>query len=396
MAVFVCVEKTRNWVFYHPINPIYSPPSSSSSSSSFLLLFPPPSHHHAGKWRKYLSLLAVALKQTSHFPRLNKLVNVRHQTHIRDMTHHHRPPPLSPCSKATALGALEVETRRLEGGTNANRDRLRVQGQRLGEIRQVLAVVEDALAHEIEGKDAVFAVGLRSEGGDDGALLDGGADADVVDAGADEHVVDEEGSNVRLVKVVDEGGVANFEGQDGRVGDVGEAVEVVALRVVGGAEGHVGMGDGQALEAVDALERDGLLEVHLCGLEALDVHQGVALDGDGEGLVPQVPRVEVDEGLVGGTVDLLGDVDEGHARLGLGHLERHDGRVRELILEVHDGVEALDDCGDGVGAGDGGVDGHLDGVRLGIGDGDAVDAQDGGVDLVLDNAGEPDEDAGCC
>ena len=269
-----------------------------------------------------------------------------------------------------------------------------MQRERLSEIRQRLSVVDDALAHKIEGEDTICAVGLLAQGQEDGRLGDICADADVVDSRADVHVVDVEGSDLSLLEEVGEGGVADLEGQHGGVGDVGVAVEVVAAGV--GGEGDVGLGDLEALEAVDAGEVDGLLEGDLCGLEALDVDEGLALDGDGQGRVPEVPRVEVDEGLEGGAVDLLGDVDDSQAGLGLGHAEGHDGGVRELVLEVHDGVEALDDGGDGVGAGYGRVDGDLHGVRLGVGDGDAIDAQGGLVDLILDDAGEPDEDAGGC
>ncbi|KFY93472.1 hypothetical protein V498_04411 [Pseudogymnoascus sp. VKM F-4517 (FW-2822)] len=297
-------------------------------------------------------------------------------------------PPRLTRALRRALGHIRAE-RLLERGTNANLGLLCVERERLLKVGELLAVVDDALADELEGQDAVLAVWLHGEGREDGALLDGGADADVVDSGADEHVVDVEGSDLGAVEVVAEGGVADLEGQDGGVGDVGEAVEVVAL-----AEGDVGLGHLEALEAVDALELDGLLEGHLGGLEALDVHERLALDGHEEGRVPEVPRVEVDEGLEIGAGDLLGDVDEGQAGLGLGHLERHDGGVWELVLEVHSGVEAVDDGGDGVGRRDRGVDGHQDGVRLGVGDGDAVNAQGGVVDLVLDDAGEPDEDAG--
>lgn len=287
----------------------------------------------------------------------------------------------------------DIETGLLERGTNTNLSRLCVERERLSKVSQRLAVVDDALAHEVEGQDAVIAVGLLLDGGEDGLLGDGGADADVVDSGADVHVVDVEGADLLLLKVVCEGGVADLEGEDGGVGDVGEAVEVVA---VDGRDVDAGLGHFEALEAVDAGESDGLLEGDLGGLEALDAHVSLALDGDGQGRVPEVPRVEVDEGLLGGAADLLGDVDEGQAGLGLGHAEGHDGSVGELVLEVHDGVEALNDGGDGVGGGDGGVDGNLDGVRLGVGDGDAIDAQGGLVDLVLDNAGEPDEYAECC
>lgn len=294
--------------------------------------------------------------------------------------------------RSDLFATAEIETSSLERGANTNANGLWVQAERLLEVRQDLAVVDDVGALEIEWQDTVGAVRLLLDTGEDWALLDGGADGDLVDTWADEHVVDEEGTDLLLLEEVGEGGVADLEGEDGLVGDVGDAVEVV----VGGGDVDGCARDGNALEAVDALESDGLLEVNLCGLEALDVNQGVALDGDGEGLVPQVPRVEVDEGLVGGAADVLGDVDDGETGLGLGHLEGHDGCVRELVLEVHDGVEAVNDSGDRVGRGDGGVDGDGDGVCLGVGDGDAVDAQGRAVDLVLDDAGEPDEDAVCC
>ncbi|KFY06471.1 hypothetical protein V491_08606, partial [Pseudogymnoascus sp. VKM F-3775] len=152
---------------------------------------------------------------------------------------------------------------------DTNRGSLDVERKRLGKVRKRLAVVDDAVAQKVEGEDTILAVGLHGHGTDDGALRDVGAHGDVVDSGADEHVVDKEGSDVRAIEVVCKGGIADLEGEDGRVGDVCVAVEVVAARV--GDDGDVGLCDLEALEAVDARKRDGLLEGDLCGLEALDV-----------------------------------------------------------------------------------------------------------------------------
>ncbi|KFY30330.1 hypothetical protein V493_01985, partial [Pseudogymnoascus sp. VKM F-4281 (FW-2241)] len=311
---------------------------------------------------------------------------------LQQATYNNHPPPTTLNSSALHLfRALSIKANLLKRLTDINLGRLGVQSQRLSEIRQGLAVVNDACAEEIEWEDSILAVGLPSESGDDRGLADVCADADVVDAGHDEHVVDEEGADALLLKVVCECRVADFEGEDRGVRDVGVAVEVVSAAV--GFELDVCLGHLEALEAVDALEDDGLLEADFGGFEALDAHVRLPLDGHGEGLVPEVVGVEVDEGLVGRAVDLLGDVDERHASLGLGHAQRHDRGVRELVLEVHDGVEAVDDSGDGVRARHGRVDGDLDGVGPGVGDVDAIDGQDGAVNLVLDDFGNPDEDA---
>lgn len=130
---------------------------------------------------------------------------------------------------------------------------LSMEAERVGEVRKRLAVVDDALAEELEGQDAGLAVGQARDGEEDGGLRDVGADGEVVDAGVEHHVVDEEGADPGAVEVVREGRVADLKRQDGGVRDVDEAVEVVAAGV--GRRGDVGGGDLQSLEAVEAWTR---------------------------------------------------------------------------------------------------------------------------------------------
>lgn len=118
----------------------------------------------------------------------------------------------------------------------------------MGEVWKRLALVDDALADELEGQDAGLAVWQGRDGEEDGGLGDVGAHGEVVDAGVEDHVVDEEGADLGAVEEVREGRVADLERQDRGVRDVDEAVEVVAAGVA--LDGDVGGGDVQALEAV--------------------------------------------------------------------------------------------------------------------------------------------------
>jgi hypothetical protein len=92
-----------------------------------------------------------------------------------------------------------------------------VAGERIGKVRERLAVVVDGLAAERKRKDALglIAVGLLAEGIEDGALVDGGAHRQrVLLAGVEYDVVDEDGadtlrlSGLGAEEVVVERGVA--------------------------------------------------------------------------------------------------------------------------------------------------------------------------------------------
>lgn len=120
---------------------------------------------------------------------------------------------------------------------------------------------------------------------------------------------------------------------------------------------------------------------------------GLALDGYAESLVQHVPGVEINIFLGRGSVDLLGDIDDGNAGVRLWHFKCRERRMWELVLEVHLRGEAIDGGMDGVAAGNSGVDGDGNSVGARVGHADPLDGQYGIVDLLLDHFRDGDEEA---
>jgi hypothetical protein len=187
----------------------------------------------------------------------------------------------------------------------------------------------------------------------------------------------------------------NLNGQNRRVGDGDEAVEVVVVLI--GLGGDLGVGDLEAGKVVQAGELKSLLvgdTVVACN--AADADGGVALDSDADGLLAEKHGVEGGEGLHVGNFDpLVGDVDGlqlGRGRLG--EVEKDEGGVRLDVLEVHLRPEGSDLCADAAVGADGRVDAHQVGLRPGLSDGDAIDLELGSVELLLRNLGDGDEKAG--
>lgn len=68
----------------------------------------------------------------------------------------------------------------------------------------------------------------------------------------------------------------------------------------------------------------------------------------------------------------------------------------ELVLEVHDGGEAIDGGVDGAAAAHAGVDRDGDGIGAGVADGDAIDGEDSVIDLALDDSWKTNQEAISC
>jgi hypothetical protein len=86
-------------------------------------------------------------------------------------------------------------------------DILGVGAEALLEVRQFLAVVEDALALKLEGKEASGAVWLLYDGAEHWGLRDISADWEVVVARVKDHVVDVKGADLDTVEEILESGI---------------------------------------------------------------------------------------------------------------------------------------------------------------------------------------------
>lgn len=182
----------------------------------------------------------------------------------------------------------------------------------------------------------------------------------------------------------------------GRVGNVGLAVEVLALIVILKLQpsrllNHLG-----SPEQVQTLDFKRLLEVDIVlPVQAAGLNLGLAVDGDLERLVIDEPDVEGAESVHVGDVDLLAHVDLlvlGGG--GGGELEGSEGLVALEVLEVHLADEAINIGVDAAIGCDGGVDLHEEGIGLRLEDVDALNVELGGVDLILRDVGDADKDAG--
>lgn len=116
-----------------------------------------------------------------------------------------------PLAKARLFRALNVEVGYIAGQVLADGDvnSLVACAQGVGKVAELLAVVDNALAAELEGESTlVLAVWLHAEGRENGALRDLGVQVKGVVAGQEHHVVDVGGADVLAAEVGCEGGVA--------------------------------------------------------------------------------------------------------------------------------------------------------------------------------------------
>lgn len=113
--------------------------------------------------------------------------------------------------QAILVGTRELEgvaERLLEDGANVNVDGLVGASQGGLEVGDFLAVVLDVDAQQLEGNNAVLAVGLLGDDVEDCELVQLGGDLNRVEAGAEDEVVDGEVAKILLIGEVGEGGIA--------------------------------------------------------------------------------------------------------------------------------------------------------------------------------------------
>jgi hypothetical protein len=135
-------------------------------------------------------------------PRLSFASTTRHADIVLDM----KPIRNMHLFRAGDLEWLHIP---LQIETNGDVDGLVGAAEGVGVVLEVLAVVGDLLARELEGNEAVLlAVWLLGESGEDGALGDVGVHGEVVEAGAEDHVVHVGGADVLALEVRSERGVA--------------------------------------------------------------------------------------------------------------------------------------------------------------------------------------------
>lgn len=103
------------------------------------------------------------------------------------------------------VGALDGEPQRRQVGTDVDCDALVGGGERVAVVGEELAVVDDVLAAQLHGQDAVLAEGPLLDHLQDGRLRDVGVHGEIVDARLHHHVVDEDAADVLALEVVDEG-----------------------------------------------------------------------------------------------------------------------------------------------------------------------------------------------
>jgi len=110
------------------------------------------------------------------------------------------------------LGTLDRVSKKLgHWSANVDIDGLVVAGQGVGEVAEGLAVVDNSLAAQLEGKNTLglITVRLLAESLEDRAVVDGSAHGELVLlAGVQNDVVDEDGTDLLAENVVAEGGIA--------------------------------------------------------------------------------------------------------------------------------------------------------------------------------------------
>lgn len=147
----------------------------------------------------------------------------------------------------------------------------------------------------------------------------------------------------------------NVQGEVRSVGNVGLAVKVLAILIeLGGQLGRLGIDLG-ALEEVEGLDLELLLEVNLVlAAEAAGLGLGLSLDGHVDSLVVGEPDVELSEGLHVGNLDLLANIDDlvliGG---GGGEVEGGESDTGLDISQVHVADEGVNVGMDGAVGGDG-------------------------------------------
>ena len=262
-------------------------------------------------------------------------------------------------------------------------------GQSVREVLQVLAILLDRLALEMEGNrlGALLGHGIQNL-----ALVERAGNLEGVRARLEVEVVDEQITDALAVIEVGKGSVTDIDGEVGSVGKLDISEEIL----LGGCRRQIGLAvlDLGALEQVQALGSDGLFEGdRRLAVKTLGLNLGLALDSDANGLIVDEPGVEASEGSHILNSDVVGEVNPLKlVGVGLGELDVDEGGVGRLILEVHDTIEGVDIGLDSAIGGDGGVEAQGVGRGGGVGDLDGVDGQLGLVDLVLSNLGDSNED----
>jgi len=297
------------------------------------------------------------------------------------------------------VDAAQINAHRaLDGATNVNVDGLVSGRQGVSDIGEALAIVDNALAAELEGEDAVLLVAVRllnGKAGDGAEVENGGAHRiNIVVAGLEGKVVEVDGANFLVKEVVVESSVAKLESNLGVVGDPDGTEEVVdAGRSISlGVDG--GVVNKGSIKQTEAGHINGLLEGDAIGpVDTLDVNLGVTLDGNLESLVVQEPGVEGGESFQIVNHGELGNVyDLGLVAVGLGELDPGERLVLRQILQVHDTLERLDSGLDLSVTPDLSVDGHGEVLSPGVGHDDAVKDELGMVELLLSDLGDTNKD----
>lgn len=148
----------------------------------------------------------------------------------------------------------------------------------------------------------------------------------------------------------------NIKSEVRGVGDIGSCAEVWLALL--GSEGDLAVGDGSAIEQVQAVHGNSLLKGNApFPGQARRLNLGAALDGDTESLVGGKPDVEGVEGVGVLDLNLLADVDQlVLVAVGGGEGDVEERRVVGKILEIHDSLKGINVCLDRAIGGDGGVD----------------------------------------
>lgn len=148
----------------------------------------------------------------------------------------------------------------------------------------------------------------------------------------------------------------NIKSEVRGVGDIGSCAEVWLALL--GSEGDLAVGDGSAIEQVQAVHGNSLLKGNApFPGQARRLDLGAALDGDAESLVGSKPDVEGVEGVGVLDLNLLANVDQlVLVAVGGGEGDVEERRVTGKILEIHDSLKGINVCLDRAIGGDGGVD----------------------------------------
>lgn len=282
-----------------------------------------------------------------------------------------------------------------ENGLDVDGHSLVGAGQSVGEVSEVLPLVDRAQSEQLDGDYATAAVGRVGHSAEQVGLVHVASDGNAVVPRLEKEVVNVERAEVQVVGKVGEGHVAQIERVDGLVGNYAGAVEVIVDRAAQGRLGR-GHGDAGALEEVEGIHGQRLLERHaVIAIQAGGLDGGVAKNGDLDGVVDEEPGVKFSEGVHVLDGDLLTDVDSlVLVRVGGGKVNGNEWRLARIVLEIHDALEGSHVGLDGAIGRDGRVDLHEVGVARGFGDADALNLELGVVDLALGDVGNTDEDAG--